>query len=105
MLTSFPNSAKNILATPGHRISNLGEVALISKCKVLIRFEIVWSRKINQSCFENFPVKIPGRNLMFLNLLDREPIASSPRIKCSSRSLIFIRSGEKYYIINKKVVY
>ena len=35
-------------------------------------------------------------------MLDRELIANSPRIKCSSRSLIFIRSGEKYYIINEQ---
>jgi len=102
MLTSFPNSAKNILATPGHRINNLGEVALISKCEVIVKFEIVWSRKINQSYFENFPVKIPGRDWMFLNLLDRELIVSSPKIKCSSRGLVFIRSGEQYYIINEK---
>ena len=101
-LSSFPDSAKNLLASPGHRVTAHGEVSMISKCKTIHNFEIVWKRKINNSCYNNFPIILKEKSIQFLNLLDRELTKSSPKINCSNRGLMFIRNMDTYYIIDRE---
>ena len=94
ILAHFPNEAANYLfEEEGKEIQLSGDSYLVSNCLKITNFSISWDRKINNTCFELFPVKIENNNKMFfLDLHRRQVYSKSTKISCNFKKIpLFIR--------------
>ena len=89
VLQHFPSTAnlwikrkKNVIAQP------LGDVVMLKECETVKNLTILWSRKINHTCYLHYSLKHTqtGEMYGFLDLSDRQVLVESPKIRCSKRS-------------------
>jgi hypothetical protein len=78
-------------------IQRSGDAVMITTCKPISEYEILWNSTLHGKCYYFYPVKV-GNITQFLELSTRRLHASSHRISCSHRpSDIFIRDNATQY--------
>ena len=65
----------------GIRAEILGDAYRLGKCKEIQSYDIVWSRKLNNTCFLLFPVILENNTPRFLELVSRTIFNSSHTIE------------------------
>ena len=87
MISTFPStSGRWVHQESGVTIDNAGDGLLVSKCSTITDYRIVFSKKIGNACYLNFPVTRPYSNeTFFLRTADKHLVALSPTIKCKDR--------------------
>ena len=85
-LHSFPDTVGEMLyAEKGMTISPKGDAYMVRQCKKVLSYRILWDQKMNNSCFQLYPVKLPGNRTKFLELSTRRVIEKSNRVNCEDR--------------------
>ena len=80
MIHTFPtSSARWIHQQSGVVAHPVGDAIHISRCMKIDDYNIQFDRKVNETCYRNFPVIDEGTNATkFLKIIDRHLIAISP---------------------------
>ena len=105
IITTFPSSASRwIHPEAGVIIHPVGDALQLHQCLKVSQYSIILSRKINNTCYTDFPIQRSGTNeTRFLRLSDRQMVHLSPKINCSHRPQhTFIRDvhGEFYMVMS-----
>ena len=87
MIRNFPDSSVNwVIDNPGYFIEVIGDAILLSKCKVITRYELFWNRSLSELCFKEIPVRIWDTNTTkLLQLVNRRIQLHGTVLNCSTR--------------------
>jgi hypothetical protein len=81
----------------GRLASMHGDAVIIKRCQVVKNFTINFSKKVNNTCFEHFPITTK-KGMLFLEIHKRRIFKNSPKINCSQRDpFTFIESKGRMY--------
>ena len=73
MLKTFPQTAAQYIHSElGHTVHVAGEALEVSKCAAVAHYTILFNRTLNGTCFRHFPVILPGNEVRFLQVLDKQ---------------------------------
>ena len=89
MISTFPNTAsKWIHPDAGVLVHTVGDALQLEQCKKISNYRIHLNRKINDTCYHDFPISIPSDNTTrFLKIFDRQVIKTSSITLCKNRLL------------------
>ena len=98
----FPQAAKGIAFGQGKTMERHGELIILYDCLKVTDFDVIWTRRVNNKCFKDFPVTYNG-TIKFLQLMSRDLVDFSPLIKCEEiPKVTFVkRSDSSYASINQ----
>ena len=96
-LHSFPDTVGEMLyAEKGMTITPRGDAYMVRQCKKVAAYHVLWNQRINNTCYQLFPVRLPNNQTKFLELGTRRLIEKSVKIKRVSRySTTYIRDHNK----------
>ena len=103
MIATFPSTASRwIQPDSGVLVHTVGDALQIEECQKIYEYKVHFDRKINKTCYSNFPVSITHDNTTrFLRIIDRHAVKFSPNIPCKSRPPItYLKDiNNKYHMI------
>ena len=87
MIRNFPDSSVNwVIDDPEYFIEVIGDAVLLSKCKVISRYQLFWNRSLSDRCFKEIPVRIWDTNTTkFLQFVNRRIQPHGTVLACSAR--------------------
>ena len=90
--TSDDFLANELYGKKGIVSERLGDAYSISKCREIHEYDIIWSRKLNNTCYALYPVVLSQYKLRFLELISRRIFNTSLKIDCvEAKKPIYIR--------------
>jgi hypothetical protein len=94
-----PNGGDLLETNNGEVLEIVGDLVRVSKCKEVINFTIIWSRKWKGTCITEFPVNISGQpNISFVDIQSRRLVKIPSNIPCETLPKeIFLRDDEGNY--------
>ena len=85
-LHSFPDTVGEMLyAEKGMTITPKGDAYMVRQCKKILNYRIIWNKKLNNTCYQLYPVHLPRNKTKFLELSTRRILEKSNTIKCKNR--------------------
>ena len=103
MINTFPtSSAKWIHQHAGVIVHPAGDALHVSKCMQIESYKIHYDRKLNGTCYRDFPIETPITNTTrFLRITDRQIVHISSKLNCSERPqhTYLKASNGTYYLI------
>ena len=89
MLSLFPTSSGRwVHQKSGVVVQNVGDALHVSRCQSVDRYELILNRRLNKTCYQNIPVRLPGNNkTLFLRTSDKHLVPLSPKIHCKDRPM------------------
>ena len=106
MISTFLNTAsKWIHPDAGVLVHNVGDALQLEQCKKISIYRIHLNRKINDTCYHDFPISIPSDNTArFLKIFDRQVVRTSSITLCKNLpSLTYLRDyNSEYYLITSE---
>ena len=101
LLNNFPKRAKHFInLSKSQTISKRGEAIVISDCLPRDDFRVIFSRKIGNNCFSDLPIIFKDNTIKFIDLLSRNILKKSPKIRCEKRDILYISKGNNYYLLS-----
>ena len=87
MINTFPSSsAKRIKQAVGVTVNYAGDALWINHCSQLYDYQIIYDRKIADTCYLDFPVRnLQSNQTKCLSLYNRQLKAASTIINCQDR--------------------
>ena len=84
----FPSTAASWLGhARGTIIQPAGDAYIVHNCRKFIHYKVQWTRHVNNTCYDLFPVYIPSlRTYHYLRLADRNLLPFASPIHCSDRA-------------------
>ena len=103
MIATFPSTASRwIQPDSGVLVHTVGDALQIEECQKIYEYKLHFDRKINKTCYSDFPISITHDNTTrFLRIIDRHAVKFSPNIPCKSRPPItYLKDiNNKYHMI------
>ena len=92
-LHSFPDTVGEMLyEEKGMTITPRGDAYMVRQCKKIGTYHVLWNQRLNNTCYQLFPVRLPNNKTKFLELSSRRLMSSSAKIGCKNRhSTTYIR--------------
>ena len=82
----------------GITITRQGDTYMVRRCKRISTYDILWDKKLDNNCYQLFPVSLPGNVTMFLELGTRRLYDKSAKIECINRHHVtYIRDRNYRY--------
>ena len=75
--------AELLYPNQGKQLRRLGDGLEVSQCRSVKNYKILWDRRINNTCYFLYPVKLQHGKIRFLELDTRRLLQKSHRINCS----------------------
>ena len=87
MINTFPtSSARWIHQQAGVVVHPAGDALHVSKCMQIENYKIHFDRKLNLTCYRDFPIDTSITNTTrFLRIVDRQIVSTSSKIDCTKR--------------------
>ena len=103
-LKTIPSSGDTILNKEGVVVREAGEAVVLSNCKRIHNFTIIWNRKLNGICYNTFPAILRGGEIVHFNILNRIIVPNPIPIKCDNqKQMTYIRDNlGDYHLLNRE---
>ena len=95
-LHSFPDTVgEMIYEEKGMTITPRGDAYMVRQCKKIGTYHVLWNQRLNETCYQLFPVRLPKNKTKYLELNTRRLMDNSAKIKCQDRhKTTYIRDAQ-----------
>ena len=84
---SYPDTVGEIVyKNKGVLVTSIGDALMVKQCQVVLGFKVLWTQKLNNTCYMLFPIILASGSMKYLEFPTRRLFNTSHRINCRNRN-------------------